>query len=184
MSVPLQVVAEVVRLLLQAISLAGSQSPDTEQDLMAVLLSVLIQDIAPHLSATPALRELAVKLVTQIASGSMSVTFKAVAAKLSPQHKQRLQVTSDSMLPGNTCCLYRDFNIWTCSDPQARCRAVAYLTTIWSCLLSIGYLRVNTHKHACVSVQCMFRTVSRVLYRQAAIECACEVALACTLCGV
>ena len=87
-----QVVAEVVRLLLQAISLASSQSPDAEQELMAVLLSVLIQDLAPHLSAAPALRELAVKLVTQIASGSMSAAFKAVAAKLSPQHKLRLQV--------------------------------------------------------------------------------------------
>ena len=78
--------------MLQAISLASSQGPDTEQDLMAVLLSVLIQEIAPRLSAAPALRELAVKLVTQIASGSMSATFKAVAAKLSPQHKLRLQV--------------------------------------------------------------------------------------------
>lgn len=87
-----QVVAEVVRLVLQAISLAGSQSLECEQDLMAVLLSVLIQDIAPRLSEAPALRELALKLVTQIASGSMSAAFKSVAAKLSPQHKQRLQV--------------------------------------------------------------------------------------------
>ena len=85
--------AEVIRLLLQAISLASSHSPAAEQDLMAVLLSVLIQDIAPHLSAAPALRDLAVKLVTQIAAGSMSVAFKAVAAKLTPQHKLRLQVT-------------------------------------------------------------------------------------------
>ena len=47
---------------------------------MAVLLMVLIAEIAPRLSASAALADLAVKLVTQIASGPASATFKAVVA--------------------------------------------------------------------------------------------------------
>ena len=63
-----------------------------EQRLMAVLLLVLIRDVAPCVSASPALAEVAVKLVTQIASGSSSVAFKAVVTTLQPQDKLRLQV--------------------------------------------------------------------------------------------
>lgn len=60
---------------------------------MAVLLLVLIRDVAPCVSASPALAEVAVKLVTQIASGSSSVAFKAVVTSLPPQDKLRLQVS-------------------------------------------------------------------------------------------
>lgn len=88
----LQVVAEAIRLLLEAIGLAGNQLPEVQQSLMSVLLMLMIQDIVPRMSAAPALKELAVKLVTQIASGSTSATFKAVAANLDLQHKLRLQV--------------------------------------------------------------------------------------------
>ena len=89
----MQVVAEAIRLLLTAISLVSSeQNNDLEQRLMAVLLSVLIRDIAPSVSASPALAEVAVKLVTQIASGSSAAAFKAVVTSLPPQDKLRLQV--------------------------------------------------------------------------------------------
>ena len=88
----LQVVAEVIRLLLQAIGLAGEQAPEVQQDLMAVLLLIMIQDMVPRMSSAPALRDLAVKLLTQIASGTTSASFKAVAANLDPQHKLKLQV--------------------------------------------------------------------------------------------
>ena len=89
----MQVVAEAIRLLLTAISLVSSkQNSELEQRLMAVLLSVLITDIAPSVSASPALAEVAVKLVTQIASGSSAAAFKAVVTSLPPQDKLRLQV--------------------------------------------------------------------------------------------
>ena len=89
----MQVVAEAIRLLLTAISLVSSErNNDLEQRLMAVLLSVLIRDITPTVSASPALAEVAVKLVTQIASGSSAAAFKAVVTSLPPQDKLRLQV--------------------------------------------------------------------------------------------
>ena len=89
----MQVVAEAIRLLLIAISLVSSvQKNELEQRLMAVLLSVLITDIAPSVSASPALAEVAVKLVTQIASGPSAAAFKAVVTSLPPQDKLRLQV--------------------------------------------------------------------------------------------
>ncbi|KAA6419843.1 MAG: hypothetical protein FRX49_10206, partial [Trebouxia sp. A1-2] len=88
----LQVVGEAIRLLLTAISLVSSeQKNELEQRLMAVLLSVLITDIAPCVSASPALAEVAVKLVTQIASGPSAAAFKAVVTSLPPQDKLRLQ---------------------------------------------------------------------------------------------
>lgn len=89
----MQVVGEAIRLLLTAISLVSSeQKNELEQRLMAVLLSVLITDIAPCVSASPALAEVAVKLVTQIASGPSAAAFKAVVTSLPPQDKLRLQV--------------------------------------------------------------------------------------------
>jgi len=88
-----QVVAEAIRLLLIATSLVSSeQNDELEHRLMAVLLSVLIRDIAPSVSASPALAEVAVKLVTQIASGPSAAAFKAVVTSLPPQDKLRLQV--------------------------------------------------------------------------------------------
>ena len=82
--------AEQIRLLLAAIAQASTD--EQQQRLMAVLLMVLIVDIVPRLSASAALAELAVKLVTQIASGPASAAFKAVVAGLPPQDKVKLQV--------------------------------------------------------------------------------------------
>ena len=86
----LQVVAEQIRLLLAAIVQASTEQQ--QQRLMAVLLMVLIADIVPRMSASAALAELAVKLVTQIASGPASAAFKAVVAGLPPQDRLKLQV--------------------------------------------------------------------------------------------
>ncbi|KAL0055345.1 hypothetical protein WJX82_010851 [Trebouxia sp. C0006] len=94
----LQVVAEAIRLLLTAISLVSSeQNSELEQRLMAVLLSVLISDIAPRVSASPALADVAVKLVTQIASGSSATAFKAVVTSLPPQDKLKLQAAMQAV---------------------------------------------------------------------------------------
>ena len=90
----MQVVAEQIRLLLAAINLSGNQagSEAQQQHLMALLLLVLIRDIVPHLASSPALAELAAKLVTQIASGPASAAFKAVVAGLASQDRAKLQV--------------------------------------------------------------------------------------------
>ena len=71
---------------------SGEDSSGTEQRLMAVLLMLLIRDIAPRLTASPALADIAVKLVTQIASGPASAAFKTVVTTLPPQDKVKLQV--------------------------------------------------------------------------------------------
>ena len=71
---------------------SGEDSNGTEQRLMAVLLMLLIRDIAPRLTAFPALADIAVKLVTQIASGPASAAFKTVVTSLPPQDKLKLQV--------------------------------------------------------------------------------------------
>lgn len=89
----LQLVAETVRLLLSAISTASSSgNSDAEQSLIAVLLMLLIKDIAPHLTAAPALADIATKLVAHIASGPASAAFKAVVTALPTQDKLKLQV--------------------------------------------------------------------------------------------
>ena len=104
----MQVVAEAIRLLLTAISLVSSeQNSELEQRLMAVLLSVLISDIAPRVSASPALADVAVKLVTQIASGSSATAFKAVVTSLPPQDKLKLQVHKR-----NGCCTMLTATVW------------------------------------------------------------------------
>ena len=92
-----QVVAEVVRVLLAAVNLAGSrEDSEVEQTVMSVLLAVLIRDLAPCLTACPPLAEVAVKLVTQIASGPASAAFKAVVTHLPTQDKLKLQVRTYS----------------------------------------------------------------------------------------
>lgn len=89
----LQVIAEVFRLLLLTINSASSNgNSEAEQSLLAVLLLLLIRDVAPNLTAAPALSDIATKLVTQIASGPASAAFKVVVTGLPTQDKLKLQV--------------------------------------------------------------------------------------------
>lgn len=91
----MQVIAEAIRLLLLAINTASTNgNKAAEQSLLAVLLMLLIKDIAPNLTATPALADIATKLVTHIASGPASAAFKAVVTGLPTQDKLKLQVCS------------------------------------------------------------------------------------------
>ena len=91
----MQVVAEAIRLLLLAISSASTNgNKSAEQSLLAVLLMLLIKDIAPNLTSTPALADIATKLVTHIASGPASAAFKGVVTGLPTQDKLKLQVCS------------------------------------------------------------------------------------------
>ena len=89
----LQVVAEAFRLLLLAINSANGNH-EAEQSLLAVLLLLLIKDVAPNLTAAPALSDIATKLVTHIASGPASAAFKAVVTGLPTQDKVKLQVAA------------------------------------------------------------------------------------------
>lgn len=94
----LQVVAEAFRLLLLAINRASSNgNHEAEQSLLAVLLLLLIKDVAPNLTAAPALCDIATKLVTHIASGPASAAFKAVVTGLPTQDKAKLQVAGTGL---------------------------------------------------------------------------------------
>lgn len=96
----LQVIGEAFRLLLLAINSANSNgNSEAEQRLLAVVLLLLIRDIAPNLTAAPALSDVATKLVTHIASGPASAAFKLVVTALPNQDKLKLQVRAVGLWP-------------------------------------------------------------------------------------
>ncbi|KAL3149121.1 hypothetical protein ABBQ32_001960 [Trebouxia sp. C0010 RCD-2024] len=93
-----QVIGEAFRLLLLAINSANSNgNSEAEQRLLAVVLLLLIRDIAPNLTAAPALSDVATKLVTHIASGPASAAFKLVVTALPNQDKLKLQVAMQAV---------------------------------------------------------------------------------------
>ncbi|CAL8466413.1 g5949 [Coccomyxa elongata] len=82
-----QVVAETLKLLVASLPCAGAKLGGT----MSVLLIMLVEVASPEGTPHAALRDLAVKLVTLVASGPSGAPFQAAVAALSPEAKQRLQ---------------------------------------------------------------------------------------------
>ncbi len=137
----------MIRLLLAAISLAGSDNDsDVEHRLMSVLLMVLIRNIAPCLTGSPALAEMAVKLVTQIASGPASAAFKAVVTTLPPQDKLKLQVPCPLLLQCDVGHLALFLHVSLCS-----CIIICVTT---DCMQAIVHHRCNTVENT-LGVVCM-----------------------------
>ena len=135
----LQVVAEAIRLLLLAINHASSHShSEAEHALLALLLNLLINDIAPKLASAPALADIATKLVTHIASGPAAAAVKAVVAGLPTQDKLKLQVRL--ICCRHTVLLYASCKVATYSmDPTFHCQGVALKHT-QMCLLVLGQI--------------------------------------------
>jgi hypothetical protein len=94
---PVQVVAEALKSGLLAVNLAaaaGITSPGGEPaqaSLLRLLVPVLIEVAAPEAPPTPLLVDMAVKLLTHLASSPAAAEFRAVAADLPASTKQRLQ---------------------------------------------------------------------------------------------
>lgn len=78
-----------------ALAVAASKSPTAEAALVSVLLPLLLDAAAPqvdvHGPAHPVLKELAIKLITHLATGPSAQVFRTAVAGLPPASKQRLQ---------------------------------------------------------------------------------------------
>ncbi len=89
-----QVVAETLKMLLVSLTIAAQLAPDAQSPLLALFLPLLIEAAAPEAAPrTPALADVAVKLITHLASGPCAAEFRQSLAALPPAAKQRLQVS-------------------------------------------------------------------------------------------
>ncbi len=90
---PLAAVSEALKALVVAASLVAPDGQAAQEALMRVLVPLLVEVAAPAPPGvpTPALRELALKLVTALPSAAAGPAFKAVLAAQPPELKQRLQ---------------------------------------------------------------------------------------------
>lgn len=70
------------------------EAPNTSRVVLRLMLVSGWQVASPEGTPHAALRDLAVKLVTLVASGPSGAAFQAAVAALSPEAKQRLQVRS------------------------------------------------------------------------------------------
>ena len=92
-----QVVAETLKMLLVSLTVAAQLAPVAQSPLLALFLPLLIEAAAPEVAPrTPALADVAVKLITHLASGPAAAAFKTALAAMPPAAKQRLQVTGIS----------------------------------------------------------------------------------------
>jgi len=102
------VVAETLKMLLVSLTVAAQLAPDAQSPLLALFLPLLIEAAAPEAAPrTPALADVAVKLITHLASGPGAAQFRQSLAALPPAAKQRLQVSHHSctraiVMPGTT----------------------------------------------------------------------------------
>ncbi len=87
-----QVVGEMVRVALLVVNLSTTDSQAVQEAALSVFVPMLIDVAAPVGSRTPALADMAVRVVTHLATGASSAAFKAVVAALPLPTKQRLQV--------------------------------------------------------------------------------------------
>lgn len=86
-----QVAAETLKAALLATTTAAAVSEGAQASLMQLLVPLLIEAAAPAGTRTPALADMALKLITHLASGPAAPAFKAVVAGLPVGTKQRLQ---------------------------------------------------------------------------------------------
>lgn len=87
----LQLVAEVLKTMLVALTSACHQDQQ-QQAVLQLLVPLLVEAASPVCAPAPSLTDMAVKLVTHLASGPAAPAFKAVVASLPVSTKQRLQV--------------------------------------------------------------------------------------------
>ena len=107
-----QVVAETLKMLLVSLSVAALVAPEAQAPLLALFIPLLIEAAAPEAAPrTPALADVAVKLITHLASGPMAADFKQSLAALPPSAKQRLQVPA-----AHTTRIHRPHTVSTCPN--------------------------------------------------------------------
>lgn len=96
-----QAVAETLKMLLVALSVVtDAGGPEPQRALLDLLLPLLIEAAAPEsVPASPALTDVALKLISHLASGlaaGSAAGFRGAVAALQPSAKQRLQVRRNS----------------------------------------------------------------------------------------
>lgn len=91
-----QAVVETLKLLLVGLSVAAAAGPQPHRALLDLMLPLLIEAAAPEgAPPTPALTDVALKLISHLAGGlaeGSAAGFRAAVGALQPAAKQRLQV--------------------------------------------------------------------------------------------
>lgn len=87
----MQVVAETLKMLVVALNISPALADTAPAAVLAVLIPLLIAAAAPETPPVPALADMAVKLVTHLASGPQAPAFRVAVAQLPAGAKVRLQ---------------------------------------------------------------------------------------------